>query len=437
MNCLEDCSALNHSISRISAVKGWIMLQSHVRSRLLGGILLVIGNCIGAGMLALPILTGLGGFIPGIVMFLICWLFMTTTGLLLLEVNISLGHDVSIISMADKTLGLIGKAVCWIVYLFLFYCLLVAYVAGSGSLLNGVIASIMPISVPEWVGSVLFVILFGILVFLGTGAVDHFNRWLIAGLAISYAILIGIGSAGVKRDLLAHQNWSYSIFMIPVLIISFGFHNIIPSLTTYLKGQSRLLTWTIYIGSAVPLLIYVVWEWLILGTVSLKGEYGLIGSLEQGRSASEALKGTLGNSWIGTFAQYFAFFALVTSFLAVSLSFVDFLADGLKIKKNSKGKILLCVLVLCPPLGLALSYPTIFLKALSYAGGIGAVILFGAMPAIMVWVSRYRHALSKEYLIPGGRLVLVLVIIFAIAVLGLQISQEAGWVSVNDYWRAG
>jgi tyrosine-specific transport protein len=380
-------------------------------------------------MLALPVLTGLGGFFPGLVMFVICWLFMTTTGLLLLEVNVSLGHDVSIISMADKTLGSVGKAVCWVLYLFLFYCLLVAYVAGSGSLLNGVIASAVPISVPDWVGSVLFVLLFGLLVYIGTSAVDHFNRWLMAGLVISYVLLIGAGSSEVKIDLLSHQNWSYSFFMIPVLIISFGFHNIIPSLTTYLKGKTDLLKWTIYIGSALPLLIYVVWEWLVLGTVPIEGEAGLLVALEHGESASEALKKTLGHSWIGTVGQYFAFFALVTSFLAVSLSFVDFLADGLRIKKTHQGKVLLCALVFGPPLVLALSYPTIFLTALNYAGGIGAVILFGAIPAIMVWVSRYRLNISKEKLVPGGKLLLIFVLIFAIAVLGLQISQELGLVS--------
>lgn len=380
-------------------------------------------------MLALPVLTGLGGFFPGLAMFVICWLFMTTTGLLLLEVNVSLGHDVSIISMADKTLGSVGKAVCWVLYLFLFYCLLVAYVAGSGSLLNGVIASVVSISVPDWAGSVLFVLLFGLLVYIGTSAVDHFNRWLMAGLIISYVLLIGAGSSEVKTDLLSHQNWSYSFFMIPVLLISFGFHNIIPSLTTYLKGKTDLLKWTIYLGSALPLLIYVVWEWLVLGTVPLEGDAGLLVALEHGESASEALKKTLGQSWIGTVGQYFAFFALVTSFLAVSLSFVDFLADGLRIKKTHQGKVLLCALVFGPPLVLALSYPTIFLTALNYAGGIGAVILFGAIPAIMVWVSRYRLNLSKEKLVPGGKPLLIFVLIFAVAVLSLQISQELGLVS--------
>jgi len=40
--------------------------QSSAPGNLLGGMLLVAGSCIGAGMLALPILTGLAGFIPSL-----------------------------------------------------------------------------------------------------------------------------------------------------------------------------------------------------------------------------------------------------------------------------------------------------------------------------------------------------------------------------------
>lgn len=398
------------------------------RSKLFGGILLIVGNCIGAGMLALPVLTGLGGFFPGIVMFVACWLFMITTGLLLLEVNVSLDKDVSIISMADRTLGLPGKIISWVVFLFLFYCLLVAYVAGSGALFNSVLNTVLGSVFPDWIGSALFVLLFGTLVFLGTGAVDHFNRWLIIGLAISYVLLIGAGSSQVNMELLNFQDWSYSLFMVPVLVISFGFHNMIPSLTTYLNGDVSLLKKVIYIGSSIPLLIYLIWEWLVLGTVPLSGENSFCTAIEQGLSASDILKRTLGNSWIGTIAQYFAFFALVTSFLAVALSFVDFLADGMKIKKTPKGKLFLCCMVLIPPLLLSFSYPHVFLTALNYAGGIGTVLLFGALPAFMVWKSRYRLYISRKKLVPGGKCLLIVVIFFAFGVLGLQISQEAGWI---------
>ena len=96
---------------------------------LLGGILLIAGSCIGAGMLALPVVTGVGGFVPSIAIFLFTWLFMSTTGLLLLEANLTLGYDLSLISLAQKTLGSVGKAGCWLLFLFLasrdvwtFYC---------------------------------------------------------------------------------------------------------------------------------------------------------------------------------------------------------------------------------------------------------------------------------------------------------------------------
>src|SRR5688572_4400078 len=100
----------------------------------LGGVLLIAGCCIGAGMLGLPVLSAAAGFIPSFVLFVLCWLFMVVTGLLLLEVNLLFTEEVSIISMAGRTLGKVGQAVGWVCFLFLFYCLMVAYVAGSGVL---------------------------------------------------------------------------------------------------------------------------------------------------------------------------------------------------------------------------------------------------------------------------------------------------------------
>jgi tyrosine-specific transport protein len=34
-----------------------------------GGVLLIAGSCIGAGMLGLPIITGIAGFFPSLLMF--------------------------------------------------------------------------------------------------------------------------------------------------------------------------------------------------------------------------------------------------------------------------------------------------------------------------------------------------------------------------------
>lgn len=110
--------------------------QKKKSGSLTGGILLVTGCCIGAGMLGLPVLSALAGFVPSTFMFFISWIFMVCTGLLLLEVNLWFQDEVSIISMADRTLGTIGKIVGWGGFLFLFFALMVAYLSGTGILIS-------------------------------------------------------------------------------------------------------------------------------------------------------------------------------------------------------------------------------------------------------------------------------------------------------------
>ena len=41
-----------------------------------GGILLIAGCCIGAGMLGLPVLSAIAGFEPSVILFFISWIFM-------------------------------------------------------------------------------------------------------------------------------------------------------------------------------------------------------------------------------------------------------------------------------------------------------------------------------------------------------------------------
>ena len=389
----------------------------------LGGILLVAGSCIGAGMLALPVVTGLGGFVPSIVMFLFTWLFMTTTGLLLLEANLALGYDLSLISLAEKTLGPIGKGLCWVLFIFLFYSLNIAYIAASGGVLQAIAIDTFNLVLPYWFGSALFTVLFGIVLYIGTKPVDYLNRLLMFGLIIAYFALVLLGSTYVQRELLAHHQWIYSFAAIPLMIISFGFHNMIPSLAMYLKGDVKRLRIIIIVGSSIPLLVYLLWQAVMLGMIPLDG---LLRAFREGVAATEALRSIAGRSWINSVAQVFTLFAITTSFLAQSLSLVDFLADGLKIPKVKQGRLALVALTLIPPFALAFIYPGIFIRMLNIAGGFSAVILFGLMPAMMVWVLRYRMKKKMPPIMPTGRLLLTIVLIVAIGIFALEAAQELG-----------
>jgi tyrosine-specific transport protein len=60
---------------------------------------------------------------------------------------------------------------------------------------------------------------------------------------------------------------------------------------------------------------------------------------------------------------------------------------------------------------------------LNYAGGIGAVLLFGVLPAAMVWAGRYKQGLGSKEIVPGGKLTLILVIAISLTVMALQLFQ--------------
>jgi tyrosine-specific transport protein len=386
---------------------------------IIGGMLLITGSCIGAGMLALPILTGLAGFFPALLMFFCAWAFMTITGLLLVEVNGWFTGKVNFISMAGHTLGRFGRTLSWILYLFLFYALLVAYTSGSGNLASTFFHSKLPI----WAGSLFFVLLFGWLIYLGTRPVDLWNRILMAGKILAFVAMVVLGIKYITPGLLFRTDAPAMFAALPVLVISFGYHNMIPTLVSYMKGDLKRVRITILGGSLFAFAIYLIWEIIVLGIVPLEGPSGILDSLRQDREASQAVAGVLGSSWVGTFGQCLAFFAILTSFLAQGLSLVHFLADGLKVQVKEREPIGLCALALLPPLALSLIYPQLFFKALNFAGGICAVILFGVLPVSMVWIGRYRKGVASPYQVSGGKPLLIGVLAFALFILFFQLSS--------------
>lgn len=387
-----------------------------------GGSLLIAGTMVGVGMLALPVATGSGGFFPAVAIYLLCWLFMLCTGLLLLEVCSWMPKDANLITMADRLLGPVGKNICWIVYLFLFVTVMIAHVVGGGAVLN----EICGCTLPEWLSMVIYVAIFSPVVYLGTKWVDKLNILLMAGIAITYFAFIAVSYQHVEPSLLLRSDWSKAWLALPVLFTAFTFQVIIPTLMTYMDRNVKKVRLSIILGTSIPLIVYLVWEFLILGIVPAEGPNGLIEAASKGWNAIMPLKELLGNPIVFSIGKAFAFLTMTTSYIALALAYLDFLADGLKVKKQGIKKILLCLTVFVPPTIIALSYPHIFITALGYAGGFSCAILFGLFPPLMVWVGRYIKKQGHKPQVRGGKPFLALLALFVLIELGTQIVQEFG-----------
>ncbi len=390
------------------------------RSTFIGAVLIAAGTSVGAGMLALPILTGLAGFWPAIFIYAACWIVMTYSSFLLLEVNLIMGHEANLMTLAKETLGTAGKIIAFITYIFLFYSVSVAYLAVSGSLINNLLSAIFQLPFSNWVGIILSLLIYVPALYSGTRALTNTNSLLTIGVVVSYVLLIVFGTHYIDTRLLARYDWSYIWMGIPVIATSFTFQNVIPSLTTYLKRDLPSLKWVIILGGLIPLAVYIIWQWFVLGILQVEGPVGIRAMLIASQPATTALKALLQGSKVALYSQIFSFCAIATSYLGVILSLFDFLADGFKIEKTGRGKIFLCSFIFIPPVIMALLFPKIFLVALSYAGSFGCITLFVILPALMAWSSRYKQKATRLYKLIGGKLALSCVLLIGLGVIVVQ-----------------
>lgn len=193
---------------------------------------------------------------------------------------------------------------------------------------------------------------------------------------------------------------------IPIIALSFVYQNVVPVLCTNLEGDLSKIRSSIVVGTAIPLVLFLVWNGVILGTITITNpDHKLADPLQQ-------LLAT--NGVVGPIVGAFSLLAIATSYIGFVLGLSDFLSDLLKLPSD-RSRPLPYFLTLFPPLILSLLDPDIFFKALDFAGTYGVLVLFGVVPAAMSWSDRYSSrstsiCLNLRELVPGGRFTLSLVI---------------------------
>lgn len=387
-------------------------------SRVWGGALLVSGTAIGAGVLAVPVLTSEAGFLSSSFLYVLAWLFSILTGFCLLESIVLCGYHrrVNILSLAEVSFGRVAGMMVGIGYLCLFYALMTAYFCEGGNIL----ASMLSRSKME-LDEHLFPFIFGVLVcpifFAKTAVIDRINRIFMYGLGLSFVGFCVLCVPHLRLDYLLRTDVKHVMSGLPILFLSFGYQNIIPTLYYYMGEDVQKTKLAIILGTLLPLVLYVIWEGLALGIVDVAQ---LQTARCWGHTALEALQHALHSSHIYVVGQVFGVCALVSSFIGVGLGVGDFLSDGLGWKKEKHiGVIFLLTFLL--PLVLSMTYPQMVLVCLQYAGGLGVSILIGLLPLMILWYLRYiaKIPYKKKKIFKGDKISLL--VLFSFIVLDIWI----------------
>jgi tyrosine-specific transport protein len=396
-----------------------------MRFKLIGSILMMLGTCVGAGMLALPIVTAHEYFTFNIFLLLLAWLVMMIGAFAVLEVNLWLPEKTNLVSMANSTLGRVGKYTTWVVCLLLLYSLMCAYIASSSDVLQTLLRW-MHIPIPHWIAIIGVVLILGSIVYGGVGAVDMTNRGLMSFKLLAYFLLVALIAPKIHVNYLTVGHSKFRIATFMVMITSFGYGTIIPSLRTYLKSNPKLLHRAIIIGSILPLLIYFFWILAIQGLIPKPGPNGLIAIKQSGNTIAQLMTTVtyyLHNPWVVSLANAFISVCAITSFLCVALGLVDFMMDGLKLHHRKKKSPSVYLLTFLPPLIIVLWWPNIFVSALSYAGTF-CLVLLGLLPLLMLYSGRHIRRFSNKSHTWLSHVVILTVLIFVICIISLSIFSK-------------
>lgn len=374
-----------------------------------GGILLITGNAIGGGMLALPLAIAQSGFLYSSLFLIVCWGIMLAGGLLILEINLWFPANSHLISMARATLGIPGEIIAWLCYLLLLYSLLAAYIAGGSDFLQGILQKIN-FHFSTVVTSILFVLILGPIVHRGMHSVDLMNRIFMGGKLLIFLLLILCLFPFISGKQLAQGNFQLLPKSLSIVITSFGFAAIIPSLRSYFHGNVKQLRQVIVLGSLIPLICYIFWNGAIMGVIPINKLLSIAKSSHSTSHLTNTLSYLLNKNNITLLAWIFTSICLATSFLGVGISLFDFLFDGCALNRTEKNKFIVYLLTFLPPLMIVLFYPNSFILALNYAG-IWCAILLALLPALMAWTGRYRRQIKAPYQVIGGKNLLSLLIL--------------------------
>nr|WP_250150877.1 tyrosine transporter TyrP [Photorhabdus akhurstii] len=376
-------------------------------------------------MLAMPLATAGVGFGVSLIMLVGLWVLMSYTALLLVEAYQYESPDTGLGTLAQRYLGSGGKILTGFSMMFLMYALTSAYISGAGELLTVSLNKWLNLSLPASVGVILFTVIAGGIVCIGTSSVDMVNRVIFSAKIIFLVLMLGLMMPHVQHVNLLTLPLEQGLILssIPVIFTSFGFHGSVPSIVKYMNGDVRRLRWVFIIGSAIPLITYIFWQLATLGSINsntfvdiLAENAGLNGLLHSIREVVASPKTELA-------VQMFANLALATSFLGVALGLFDFLGDLFKRKDNVTGRMQTGLLTFVPPLIFALFYPKGFVMALGYAA-VALSILALLLPSLLAYKSRQQN--ERQYRVPGGKPVLLLVFACGVAVIAIQIGIVSG-----------
>jgi tyrosine-specific transport protein len=349
---------------------------------------LITGTALGGGILGLPVLAGTAGFLPSILCLFFVFVFMTAASLLIVY-TFDNSRATDFASLHNEKLSPFLKNLHAVVFLVTLYMLLVAYLSGITSVILYLLPQLKSVPYHTQITTIAFFLFGTALVIYGGKFMRKSNSFFIIFMFIAFIVLVLLTFKYIKPNNLQYTEWKQFPFVMPILVTAFGFQVVIPVLYQHSLGmhsRKMILYSSLVLGSLLILVINLIWIIVVLGIVPVHstggGGVSIYYALKHGIPITVPLSKIANSPLLLTFAMLFTFFAIVTSYVGVGASLLNYI-EGLTKNYIKLSRFKCILLTFGLPLIFVFTYPQIFIKALSFVGGFGIIIISCIIPAII------------------------------------------------------
>ena len=355
---------------------------------------ILIGSCIGAGVLGIPFVASKAGFAVAVFYVLFLGGIILLSNLYLGEVALRTKKVHQLAGYAKKYLGNKAEKLMRFALIFGVYSSIVAYLIGVGESLSFLIFGNLNYDLPL---GILFGIFVGALLWKGMTSLKKYEKW---GVAIILFLLVSIFSFFVGKVEVSNLNFiNLENFFVPFGVVLFALLSFVatPEAVYVLRNERKTLKKTIFTASLVSVVFYLLFAFIVTGYL--------------GASTPEVATLALGPIFI-----ILGMFTMFTSYLPLGNALLENFEFDDRMKKKKawffSSIVPLLIYILINFFGVFS-----FTKVLSIGG-----VVSGGMTAVLILLmarsAKSNGEIKPEYSLPiNGFLITILSLIFVLGVV--------------------
>lgn len=362
--------------------------------KLLIAISIIVGTCIGAGVLGIPYIAAQAGFFVTMAYILIVGAIIFLVNLYLGEVSLRTKGNHQIVGYAEKYIGRKGLILTQFAFIFGIYSAIVAYLFGVGESLSFLIIGNIDKAVPL---GILFGIFMSILLWRGFSSLKRFEEVGVTAILFLLIIIILMFVKHANLNNLMHFNLAHLFLPFGVVLFALSSFHAIPEVKRVLSGNRKLMKKAIFFGALIPVVFYILFTLVVVGF--------------KGAATPEIATFALGPVFV-----VLGIFTMFTSYLALGFALEENLKFDEKMKRRSAWLLSSVAPILVFLIVEFFDYFS-FTKILSI-GGVVSGGLIGISVLLMNKIAKKKGNRKPEYSIPINWFIIgVLCFIFIVGVV--------------------